>query len=439
MPTAEPVDSRLDDDATESAPEFAAARGSRIAIAGTLGTVIEYYEFSLYGLLAVFLGPVFFPSHDPAVSTVAALGTLAVSNIARPVGGFVVGRFADRYGRRTTLLLTVLVMGLATGAIGLLPGYAIIGVAAPVLLTLLRFVQGFATAGELMGAAAYAVESAPSKRRIFLSSFIGGGGYWGYVLAAVIAGVLGFAVTSGEMTSWGWRIPFLLCLPLALVCLWLRKGLDDSPEFVREKARDRLSRRPIRDVFLRHPKSLLAVVGISIGQSAPGYLGLIYVTVFLIGERGFPKNEVYWGTAIAIGLAALTTPLYGLLSERVGGRRMLIGANIAFLVLSYPLFLGLAHAKSIAVAVIFHTVFMQISAAQAAPIWALVTHLFPTRVRASGMAVGYNIGVTVAGGFGPFIAAQLVLWTGSALAPAYWVIGGTVIGLASILAVRRSV
>ncbi|GAA1826558.1 MFS transporter [Pseudonocardia ailaonensis] len=438
--SSDPVASaRRDDSDTTPAEQLpTAARGRRAALTGGLGTVIEYYEFSLYGLLAVFLAPLFFPSADPAVSTIAALGALGVSNVARPLGGIVIGRFADRHGRRRTLLLTILVMGLASAAIGVLPGYATIGIAAPVLLILVRFVQGLSAAGEAMGATAYAVESSPSARTTFFSSFVGSGGSWGYVLSAVVTGVLSLVVSAESMGAWGWRIPFLLCLPLALVCLWLRRAMDDSPEFVREKAKQQLSERPFRDVLRKYPKSLLRVVGIQIGLSAPGYLGLIYVTVFLIGERGFPKSQVYWVTAIAIGLEALTIPLWALLADRIGGRRMLLASTTAYLVLAYPLFLGLARTDSIVVVAILHTVFMQIAGAQTGPAWAIFARLFPTNVRTSGMALGYNVGVTVAGGFGPFIAAQLIVWTGSTLAPAYWVIAGSVIGLAAIVSLPRS-
>ncbi|MDI9979607.1 MFS transporter [Rhodococcus sp. IEGM 1307] len=425
------------DDKTEHIPTATSATGRRAALTGGLGTVIEYYEFSLYGLLAVFLAPLFFPSDDPAVSTVAALGALGVSNLARPLGGILIGRYADRHGRRTMLLLTILVMGLASAAIGMLPGYATVGIAAPVLLVLIRFVQGLSAAGEAMGATAYAVESSPSARRTFFSSFIGSGGSWGYVLSAVVTGALSLVVSPDNMASWGWRIPFLLCLPLALLCLWLRRSMDDSPEFVREKVNAQLSPRPFRDVVLRYPKSVIRVIGIQIGLSAPGYIGLIYLTVFLISERGFPKNQVYWVTAIAIALEALTIPLYGILADRIGGRRLLLVSTVAYIVLAYPLILGLARTDSIMVVAILYTVFMQIAGAQTAPAWAIFADLFPTNVRTSGMALGYNVGVTVAGGFGPFIAAQLVLLTGSQLAPAYWVIAGSVIGLAAILSLPR--
>lgn len=420
-------------------PVATSASGRRAAFTGGLGTVIEYYEFSLYGLLAVFLAPVFFPSDDPAVSTVAALGALGISNLARPLGGILVGRFADRHGRRTMLIVTILVMGLASGAIGFLPGHATIGIAAPVLLILIRFVQGIAAAGEAMGATAYAMESSPTKRSTFFSSFIGSGGSWGYVLAAVVTGGLSLVVSPDAMASWGWRIPFLLCLPLALVCLWLRRSMTDSPEFVREKANEQLVSKPFREVVLRYPKSVLRVIGIQIGLSAPGYLGLVYLAVFLIEERGFPKSQVYWVTAIAIGLEAITIPLYGMLADRVGGRRLLLIATFTFVVLAYPLFLGLANAESIVVVAVLHCAFMQIAGAQTAPAWAIFARLFPTNVRTSGMALGYNIGVTVAGGFGPFIAAQLILWTGSPLAPAYWVIAGAGIGLVAVLSLPRSI
>ncbi|WP_245658542.1 MFS transporter [Nocardia nova] len=422
----------------DNVPIATTASGRRAAIAGGLGTVIEYYEFSLYGLLAVFLAPVFFPSHDPAVSTVAALGALGVSNLARPLGGILIGRFADRRGRRTMLVLTVVVMGLASAAIGVLPGYGTVGILAPVLLVLVRFVQGLSAAGQAMGATAYAVESSPSARRTFFSSFIGSGGSWGYVLSAVVTGILSVIVSPDSMASWGWRIPFLLCFPLALVCLWLRQSMHDSPEFVREKEKAQLTSRPFRDVLQRHPKSVIRVIGIQIGLSAPGYVGLIYLSVFLISERSFPRNDVYWVTAIAIALEALTIPLYGILADRVGGRRMLLVSTIAYIVLAYPLMFGLARVDSIVGVAILYSLFMQIAGAQTAPAWAIFADLFPTNVRTSGMALGYNVGVTLAGGFGPYIAAQLVLLTGSRLAPAYWVIAGSVVGLAAIVSLPRS-
>ena len=412
------------------------SRARKAALAGAVGTVIEFYDFSLYGLLAVVFAPLYFPAHDRAGSTLVALGALGTAYLARPVGGVFFGRLGDRYGRRPVLMATVTMMGVAAGATGLLPSYSTLGVAAPILLMVLRLVQGFSAGGELAGATTYAVESAPEGRRTFFGAIVSSGGSVGFVAAALAAGLIGLMLTPEQFSAWGWRVPFLLCIPLAVVCLLLRARIDESPEFAELRTRAGVSRSPIREVLREYPGALARVIGIQIAASAAGYVGLVYLSVYLIGTRNFPAEQVYWVSAVAISVEVVTLPYFGILAGRVGRRKVLLGATAAFLVLAYPFFMAFSATDSIVVVALIYCALMLVDSAQKAPLITEYTLMFPVRYRYTGTALGYNIATALAGGFGPYIAAQLIILTGSTLAPAYWLMATSALGVSVLLSMR---
>jgi MHS family proline/betaine transporter-like MFS transporter len=384
----------------------------------------------MYGLLAVVISPAFFPSTNRATSVLIALGAFGSSYLARPVGGMFFGWLGDRHGRRPVLLATVLTMGLASGALGLLPAYRTIGVASPVLLLVLRLVQGFSAGGELAGATTYVVESIPRGRRSFFGAVVGSGGSVGFVVAAVAAGIMGAVLTPQQFADWGWRVLFLLCLPLALAALLIRTRLEESPEFASTLSRNAISKAPVREVLAKSWLALLRVIGIQIGCSAAGYVGLVYLAVYLVGTRNFPANDVYWISAVAIAMQAAVLPYFGSLGGRIGRRKVILGATAALLVLSYPMFLVFATARSLAVIAVVFCLFMVIEGAQASVSIVEFTLLFPVKYRYTGSALGYNVATAVAGGFSPFIAAQLIIWTGSRIAPSFWLIGVSALAIA---------
>jgi MHS family proline/betaine transporter-like MFS transporter len=305
-------------------PKADTTTARRAAIAGGVGTLIEYYDFAVYGFLAVIIAPLFFPSTSPGVSILATLAVFGVAYVARPLGGIFFGRLGDRKGRRHALVITVVCMGVACGILGLLPTHSSVGVLAPVLLVIIRLAQGFSAGGEIGGAATYIAESAPPNRRGFFGSFTPVGSTLGFAVAAAVVGLVALITTDEQMSSWGWRIPFLLALPLAFVCLRVRLKLEDSPEFEEMAAKNEVAKSPLSDVVKKQPWSVLRVVGIAIAMNGSGYIGLTYFSVYLINDLGFSKDSVYWTSAVAIALACATFPLSGMLTDRFGRKPVLL-------------------------------------------------------------------------------------------------------------------
>ncbi|CCQ13955.1 Proline/betaine transporter [Rhodococcus sp. AW25M09] len=419
-------------------PKADTTTARRAALAGGVGTLIEYYDFAVYGFLAVVIAPLFFPSTSPGVSILATLAVFGVAYIARPLGGIFFGRLGDRKGRRHALVITVVCMGVACGILGLLPTHSSVGVLAPILLVTIRLAQGFSAGGEIGGAATYIAESAPPNRRGFFGSFTPVGSTLGFAVAAAVVGVVALITTDEQMSSWGWRIPFLLALPLAFVCLRVRLKLEDTPEFEEMAAKNDVVKSPLSDVVKKQPLSVLRVVGIAIAMNGSGYIGLTYFSVYLINDLGFSKDSVYWTSAIAIALACATFPLSGLLTDRFGRKPVLLFGYVAYVIIALPVFMILGATSSILVVGVVYFVYMVLNGMVQVPAFPLFTELFPRSVRYTGVSLGFNIGTIAAGGTAPYVAAQLVESTGNAMSPAYWVIGVCVIGVATVLTIRET-
>ncbi len=318
---------RHNESVTDTVVPASTSTARRAAIAGGVGTLIEYYDFAVYGFLAVVIAPLFFPSTNPAVSILATLAVFGVAYVARPLGGIFFGRLGDRRGRRSALVVTVVCMGIACGILGLLPTYSSAGLLAPILLVIIRLVQGFSAGGEIGGAATYIAESAPPNRRGFFGSFTPIGSTLGFAVAAAIVGLVALMTTDEQMSSWGWRIPFLLALPLAVICLCVRLKLEDSPEFAEMAEKNEVTKSPLTEVIKKNPLSVLRVVGIAIAMNGSGYIGLTYFSVYLINDLGFAKDAVYWTSALSIALACATFPLSGMLTDRYGRKPVLLGGS----------------------------------------------------------------------------------------------------------------
>ena len=411
----------------------ASAAPRRVAAAGLLGTVIEYFDFSIYTYLAIYFSPLFFATTDPTTALLAALAVFGSAYLMRPLGGLVLGALGDRIGRRPVLVLTILGMGIAATGIGVLPTYQSIGLAAPVLLLVFRLAQGFSAGGEQIGASTYVVEAAPVRSRAVYGAVVPIGQVSGFAFAALTVAVVSSLLTREEMAAWGWRIPFLLCAPLTLFCLWLRLRLEDSPTFRALADKAQIAKAPIREALRTQWRNIVRVAVIAFAINAPVFLGLIYMSTYLVQGKHFAPTSVYITTAVALLLSAVFYPLSGLLAERFGRRRILLTGATAYVFLTYPFLMLVDASTSLFVIGVALVAYLAIYSTLGGTALTVFAELFPTRVRFTAAALGNNVGVVLAGGVGPYLAAQLVVSTGNPLSPAFWGIGASLIGIVAIL------
>lgn len=401
---------------TTSAPRAAAGPTAggrrelrRVAVASFVGTTVEWYDFYLYGTAAALvLGPQFFPGADPLVGVLASFSTYAVGFVARPVGGIAAGHLGDRVGRKAILVASLLLMGLATTAIGLLPTYATAGVLAPILLIALRLAQGLAAGAEWGGAALMSVEHAGARRRGLFGSFTQAGSAAGMVLASGGFALTQVLTTQAQFTAWGWRVPFLASIVLVVVGLVVRLGVAESPLFAKAKADGALSRRPVVDVVRDHPRTLALTVGLRVGQNALYVAATVFGLSYLTTEVGADASVGLAAVLVASVLGLGTAPLWGWLSDRVGRRSLYRTGAVFSAAFVVPFFLLLDTGAPWLVILAFVLAINIGHDLMYAPQAAWFAELFGTGVRASGASLGYSVGAVLGGGLTPLVATWLL-------------------------------
>jgi MHS family proline/betaine transporter-like MFS transporter len=406
------------------------APARRAAVSGLVGTFIEYYDFGLYSVLTVYFAPVFFPSEDPVVSLIAGLAVFGVGFFARPLGGIIFGQIGDRYGRRPALISAIVMMGVLTGCVGLLPGYAVLGIWAPILLIVLRLGQGLSSGSEMLGSVTFVIESAPPRKRLLLASLTPLGANLGTAIGT--SGAFLLAVIAGRewLAAGGWRVLFLLTLPLTVVALWLRTRIDDSPEFVRARAARRTVGVPAVEMFRRHGRTLLIAAGLAIATNGLGGLPLWFAS-YLIGLRGLPGDTVYAALSVALLVGSLAALGSGMLIQRFGQIRVAAVLLIALLAWSAPVMWVLGTQTAFWPLFLAILVFDCLSVALLPPMFSLISQMFPTEVRYTASNFGNNIGGMLGSGIGPLVATQLLVATGSVFGPVAWVAGLVTLGVVS--------
>jgi MFS family permease len=388
----------------------------RVLFSSFLGSAVEFYDFLLYGTAAALVfGQLFFSDLTPVVATIASFGTLAVGYIVRPLGGVIFGHFGDRIGRKSMLVLTMSIMGAASFAIGLLPTYQTIGILAPILLILLRLIQGFAVGGEWGGAALMALEHSDKRKRGFSASFANMGAPAGAVLSTVVLAIVTL-LPGDAFLSWGWRIPFLLSAVLVGIGLYVRLKVTESPLFEEEiieatasggSAKKRL---PIIDVLRNNPTSVL--LGIGAGLGAFAVQALMATFALTIGvQGGLTRSTVLWLFAAGSFVQIFALPSYAALSDRIGRRPVMIAGCFAAIVAIYPILLLIASGSVLGVLLGFLIAMPLVQAAMYGPLAAFTTEIFATGNRYTGASLGYQLSSTLGGGFAPLIAATLVAGT----------------------------
>jgi MHS family proline/betaine transporter-like MFS transporter len=408
----------------------------RVALAASVGTIVEYYDFSIYGYMAVIMAPLFFPSQDPVISLLSSLAVFGVSFVVRPLGGLFFGSFGDRVGRKKVLALTILTMGVGSAAVGMLPVYAQVGVLAPILLVLCRLVQGFSAGGEVGGAATYVAETAPKGKRGLFGSATPIGAALGFASAAAVAGLASAAFPT-QMAEWGWRIPFLIALPLAIIGLYIRLKLEDSPAFEDLATHHEVAKTPLRELLKNHWRSVLRVAALGLAQNAGAFISLTYMNVYLSKVLGYDSRYTYWLIVIAAVFAATMMPAAGALSDKKGRRPLLLVALGGYILLPIPAMLIMAQDNFALAAVGMVVLFLPYIFMQAVG-YPSYAEMFPSRVRYSGVSMGFNIGALLGGAFAPLIATSLVSSSGNPLSPAFLLMAAAVIGLLGLYKARET-
>ena len=385
----------------------------KVVFASLIGTAVEWYDFFLYGSAAALVfGALFFPESEPATATLLAFGTYALGFVARPLGGIVFGHFGDRVGRKKMLVVSLFLMGVATFAIGLLPTYATIGVAAPILLLVCRLVQGFAVGGEWGGAVLMAAEHGDDSQRGFWSSWPQAGVALGNLLATGVLWFLAAVQTEEAFNSWGWRIPFLLSAVLVIVGLWVRLSIEESPVF-QETKNEMESKKsthvPLLEVFRKYPKEVFLAMGMRMAENISYYLFTVISISFLTIYVGTTGDKSLILKALLIGAVVhfVTIPLIGALSDRVGRRPLYLAGAVGVAAWSWIFFdlIGSLSEGKIILAVVVGLV---LHALMYAPQAAFFSELFGTSVRYTGASVGYQLASIFAGALAPIIAIRLL-------------------------------
>jgi metabolite-proton symporter len=380
----------------------------RVIVASLIGTSLEWYDFFIYGTAAALVfNKLFFPSFEPLVGTLLAFATYAVGFIARPVGGVVFGHYGDKLGRKNVLVATLLLMGVATFAIGLLPTHASIGVWAPILLVTLRFLQGLGLGGEWGGAVLMTLESGHAQRRGLNASWPQVGVPIGLLLANGVLSLMGAVTSESAFLSWGWRVPFLLSGVLVIVGLWIRLSIAESPLFREVAATDTKAKAPIIDVLRRYPKNVALAIGARIGVDVAFYTFVLFVTTYVVTYLKLPRSYALNAVLIAAAAQVFLIPWFGRLSDRLGRRPVYLFGAVGAAIWVFPFFALLDRGSfplillAVVGALFFH-------AAMYGPQAAFIAEMFPTKIRYTGASMGYQLAGIFGGALAPIISVALL-------------------------------
>ncbi|KOT92151.1 MFS transporter [Streptomyces sp. NRRL F-5755] len=418
---------------------------ARIVGASLIGTTIEWYDFFLYGSAAALVfNTLFFPAADPLVGTLIAFITYAVGFAARPLGGVVFGHFGDKIGRKKLLVISLLMMGGATFAMGLLPTYETLGAGAPILLTVLRLVQGFALGGEWGGAVLIVSEHGGDKQRGFWASWPQAGAPGGNLLATGVLALLAAVQSEEAFTAWGWRIPFLLSGVLVLLGLWIRVSVSESPVFLAaqaeaqaDAARGIKEKAPVLEVFRRSWKEVLTAIGTRFGENISYYVLTAFLLVYVTTHLELPKGTALNAVLIASAVHFVTIPLWGALSDRIGRRPVTLIGSAGMALWAFGFF-ALLDSKSFAVITLAVTAGLLLHGAMYGPQAAFISELFDTKVRYSGASMGSQLAAIVAGALAPIIAVELLKEYDSATPVALYLCLASIITTVTVALARET-
>jgi len=413
------------------------ARERRKAVTGgVVGHFVEWYDFAVYGFMATVIGTLFFPSDDSLTSLLAAFGVYGVGYASRPLGAIVFGHYGDRFGRKRALAVSILMMGIATFCLGLLPTHDSVGTLAPVLLVIIRLIQGFSVGGEFAGGASFIVEYAQPHRRGWLGGwqqFATGGGF---LAGALVGFFVTTAVSEETLYSWAWRVPFLVSIVVAGLGLYVRFSLADTPEFRRLEQKDEVETAPLVRAVKQEWPGMLQIMGISVLWTIGYTVFLAFIPSYLVSTGNFELSEALLASASGILLFVILCPLTGALSDSFGRKPLMLAASASFIALGIPAFHVLSDA-TLASAIATNLLIAVALAFLSGPAPAAMAEMFSTKVRYSGMSVAYGIGVAAFGGTAGLVATALIQRYGN-IAPGYYVAAAAVVTTLSLLFMKET-
>lgn len=412
------------------------AISKRVLLASLIGSSIEWFDYFLYGTVAALVfNQLFFPAEDPTVGTMLAFASFALSFFIRPFGGILFSHIGDKIGRKQTLVLTLSLMGGATVLMGLLPTYQAIGIAAPILMVLLRLVQGLGIGGEWGGAMLLAVEYAPKERRGFFGSVPQMGVTIGMLLATLALTVMTM-LPEEQFLSWGWRVPFVLSAVLVFLGLWIRKGIDETPSFKKNQAEGKVVEVPLFETLRHHKREVMIAVGAKFVETAPFYIMSTFIVFYATNLLNFSRTEVLNAVTIATIITTPLIPVMGGLSDKIGRKKVYIGGVLLMMAYAFPYF-WLLETKSFAALVIATVLGLGVIwAPTTAVLGTMFSEIFKSNVRYTGITLGYQIGAALAGGTAPLVATFLLKsFNGSYIPIAMYII---FTGIISLIAIRAA-
>lgn len=429
MQTYVDIDQRLDVKATTI---------RRAIVAGVIGHFVEWYDYGVYAYVASILATVFFDTSNPTAALLSVFATFAIAFFARPVGGLVFGYLGDRIGRQRSLAAVIILMSLSTFAIGILPTYSQVSILAPMLLLAVRIVQGLSAGGEIAGASSFINEYSPNNRRGLYSSLLPAASATGLLFGAALMVFLNGKYSKVEMAEWGWRVPFLIALPLGMIGLYVRVKIEDTPMFRLLLETSKAERNPLKTSIAKQFKWIAVAFGATLTYGVGFYTVLSYLPSYLRTVSKFDNATVFSITAATLIAHIIALPLWGALSDRVGRRPVILGASIALAVVTYPVFSLIARDGSVVMNMAGSGFLAILIAAGAAPLFSYMAEMFPTTVRSSSISIGYNASVMLFGGTAPFISTYLISATGNPVAPSFYLVAAAACATLTLLLARTN-
>lgn len=403
----------------------------RAVVAASIGNALEWFDFIVYGFFAVTMARLFFPTADPAVSLLLALATFGVTFFMRPLGAMILGAYADRYGRKAAFSLTIGLMTVGTAIIAVTPTYATIGYFAPVLIVIARMVQGFSAGAEFGSATAFLAEQNPERRGFFASWQFASQGLT-TILATAVGATIAGTLSAEQMLAWGWRIPFFFGLLIGPVAYYIRRHVDETLEFQTTRA----SASPLREALSQDKIKLLISFG-TVVLCTVGMYTILFMPTYATQQLGLSAPGAFLAGLLYGSIQLVLIPIVGALSDRHGRLPFAFVSAVAMLLAIYPLFVWLQAVPTLQTLLIVQAIMGIILSGYMGGLAALMSELFPTRVRTTGLSISYSFGVAIFGGFAPFINAWLIGATGSKLAPSFYLMFAALISLMALTAVRR--